>query len=230
MEWQIIVFALVILFLLAMLVWMVWGFVSSLLELRRKKKEMNIHQWKARRADPKGVLEAGKPKIGQHATTMEIPGSPWKTVPIIFGEQRLPRGSFVGVWFNTRHSGKTEKELWALIQEHRTLMIDDERTPFDIDGYRDLDAIVLAVDCARGRGFHSFIGEPKGLLLDHFLKGTDTIEDYLVWLEKNARFDPEDFWFNTHSADPEFRMKDYRRVAELVQRRETELAIRTTSG
>lgn len=230
MEWQIIVFALVILFLLAMLVWMVWGFVSDLLLLRRKKKEMNIHQWKARRADPKGVLEAGKPKIGQHATTMEIPGSPWKTVPIIFGEQRLPRGSFVGVWFNKKHSGKSEKELWDLVQEHRTLMIDDERTPYDIEGYRDQDAIVLTVDCARGRGFHAFIGQPKGLLLDHFLKGVDTISDYLDWFEKNAKIDPDDFWWNCHSADHEWAMKDYRRVGEFVDKLEKELSAKTTTG
>lgn len=230
MEWQLIVFGLVILGLLAMLIWMAWGLVSSLLELRRKKKEMNIHQWRARRADPKGVLQAGTPAIGQRTTTMEIPGSPWKTVPIMFGEQRMPRGSFVGVWFNTKHSGKSEKELWALIQEHKTLMIDDERTPFDIEGYRDLDAIVLAVDCPRGRGFHSFIGEPKGLLLDHFLKGVDTVVDYLDWFEKNAKIDPDDFWWNAHSSDPEWRMSDYRRVAKYVEGLQTEMAAKTTNG
>lgn len=230
MEWQLVVFAIVILVLLFMLVDMIRGLVSSLLLLRRKKKEMNIHEWRKKRADPKGVLKAGQPAIGQRTRTMAIPGSPWKDVPVIFGEQRLPRGSFVGLWFNSRHSDKDEKALWALVQEHRTLMIDDERTPFDVEGYRDQDSIVLGVDCARGRGFHSFIGEPKGLLLDHFLKGVDTIDDYISWLERNARFDPEDFWFNTHSADPEWRMKDYRRVQAIVDRLEKEAAVKTAAG
>jgi hypothetical protein len=230
MEWQLIVFGIVVLFLLGLVVKMAWDLVAFVFSIRKQKKEMNIHQWKARRADPKGVLQAGKPAIGQRATTIEIPNSPWKTVPLIVGEQRLPRGSFVGVWINQKHAGKSDKEIWDLIQEHRTLMIDDERTPFDIEGYRDLDCIVLATDCARGRGFHSFIGEPKGLLLDHFLKGMDTIGDYLDWLEKNARFDPDDFWHNAHSADKEWAMKDYRRVALLVQKLENESAAKTTAG
>lgn len=230
MEWQLVVFGIVMLTLVIVLIDMIRGLVSSLLLLRRKKKEMNIHEWRKKRADPKGVLKAGQPAMGQHAVTMEIPNSPWKTVPVIVGEQRLPRGSFVGIWINQKHARKSQDEIWALVKEHMTLMIDDERTPFDVEGYRDLDCVVLATDCARGRGFHSFIGEPKGLLLDHFLKGMETIDDYITWLEKNARFDPADFWHNAHSADKEWALKDYRRVALLAQKLEDESAVRTAAG
>jgi len=186
---------------------------------------MGFKEWKARRADPKGVaaqVVAQQAKAAQtgRPSTITIPDCPWKDIPVVYGDDQIPRGTFVALWIDEsmQNKIKTQADAVELLCRNMNLMIDDERHPLDIPGYKGIESIFLVRDVPRARGFHKYIGRPKGVLLDHFLRGMDTVDPYLDWLEQEMDLNPDDLWYNAHSSDAEYRMKDYRRMAALEEK------------